>query len=151
MHTKWGGKGSPDPFYIKSKLSISLDQHSELLWSLFLLHDQVEVYQNILELRCWPLAFNFYKAFIKTKRGWKLVSLSHLKKFKFLRLCFINWLNFMAWLSLLIEIAANMCIIIICYPLCDTINFEINLSFLIKLSSYMKKKNLRIEKSFNMN
>ena len=34
----------------------------------------------------------------------------------------------------------NMCIAIICFPGCDVINFEINLSFLIKTFSYMTKK-----------
>ena len=38
---------------------------------------QVEVYQNILRLRCWPLAFILYKAFVKTNRGLELVILSH--------------------------------------------------------------------------
>ena len=30
-----------------------------------------------------------------------------------------------------------MCIVIICYPVCGVINFEINISFLIKPFSYM--------------
>ena len=42
-YTKCGGEASPRPF--KSKLSISLDQQSEMLQSLFLLYVQVEVYQ----------------------------------------------------------------------------------------------------------
>ena len=33
-----------------------------------LLYVQVEGYQNILKLRCRPLAFTSYKAFLKTKR-----------------------------------------------------------------------------------
>ena len=34
----------------------------------------------------------------------------------------------------------NMCITIVCFPVCDVINFEINLIFLIKLFFYMTKK-----------
>ena len=33
----------------------------------------------------------------------------------------------------------NMSIVIICFPICDVVNFEINLSFLIKPFSYMTK------------
>ena len=33
---------------------------------------------------------------------------------------------------LLLEILGNMCIVIIYCPVCDVINFEINLSFLIR-------------------
>ena len=33
---------------------------------------------------------------------------------KFFLLYFINWLNFIAWLHLLLEILANMCIAIVC-------------------------------------
>ena len=50
--TKCGGKTSTKPFYKESKLSISLDQHCDILYSLFLLYVQVEDYQNILKLRC---------------------------------------------------------------------------------------------------
>ena len=52
----------------------------------------------------------------------------------------INWPNFIAWLTLRLEILGNMCIVIICCPLCNAINFEINLSFFVKPSSYMTKK-----------
>ena len=37
-YVKCGGKTSPRPFSKKSKLSISLDQHSEVLHSLFSLY-----------------------------------------------------------------------------------------------------------------
>ena len=45
-------KLAPNPFLKKSILSISLDQQSEMLYSLFLWSSQMEVYQNILKLRC---------------------------------------------------------------------------------------------------
>ena len=51
-YTKCGGENSSRLFYKKSKLRISLDQQSEMLYRLFLLYVQVEVYQNILKLRC---------------------------------------------------------------------------------------------------
>ena len=50
-YTNSGGEGSPRPFYKETKLSISLDQQSEMLKSLFSLYVQVKVYQNILKLR----------------------------------------------------------------------------------------------------
>ena len=40
-----------------------------------------------------------------------------------------NWPNFIAWLLLLFEILGNMCIVIVYYPGCDVMDFEINLSF----------------------
>ena len=42
------GETSPRPFSKKSKLSIFLDQQSEVLQSLSLLFIQVEDYQNVL-------------------------------------------------------------------------------------------------------
>ena len=44
----------------------------------------------------------------------------------------INWPNFIAWLPLFLEVLGNMCIDIICCPVCDVINFENNHSFHIK-------------------
>ena len=44
--TKCGEEASPNSFSKKSKLSISLDQQSEILYSLILLYVQVENYQN---------------------------------------------------------------------------------------------------------
>ena len=46
----------PHPF-LKTKLNISLDQQPEILYSLFLLYIQIEKYQNMLRLKCWPLVF----------------------------------------------------------------------------------------------
>ena len=57
----------------------------------------------------------------------------------FLMLYFI-WLNFIAWLPLLLEILSNMCIVIICCPLWDVIDFEINHSFLFTPFLYMTKR-----------
>ena len=73
---------------------------------------------------------------------------------KFITLYCIDWPSLIAWLSLLHEILGNICIIIICYPVCDVINFEIKHSFLIKLFFYIIKKSgwkckyLKNKKSF---
>ena len=39
----------------------------------------------------------------------------------------INWPNFIVSLALLLQILSNMYIVIICFPVYDIINFEINL------------------------
>ena len=61
QHTKYGGEASTNTFYKKLKLSISLDQQSEVLKSLLLWYVQVKVYQNILKLMCCTLAFTLFK------------------------------------------------------------------------------------------
>ena len=48
---KCGVEASLKPVFKILKLSISLDQQSEILQSMFLLYVQAEVYQNILKLR----------------------------------------------------------------------------------------------------
>ena len=62
---KWGGEASPRGFNEKSKLSIYICINSIYL---FFLYVQVEIYQNILKLRCWPIVFILYKAFLKNKK-----------------------------------------------------------------------------------
>ena len=67
---------------------------------------------------------------------------------------FIDWPNFIAWLSLLFQILGNMRIVIICCPVPDVIIFEINHSFMIKPLFYITKKpgqkfkHLKNEKGF---
>ena len=41
----------------------------------------------------------------------------------FLMLYSINGPNFIVWLSLLLEILGNICVVIICFPVCDVIYF----------------------------
>ena len=78
-YTTCGGEAIPKLFYKKLKLSISLDQHFEMLSSLFLFCVQVEVYKNIFKSRCRSLAFTLYKAFFcffyKARPGASLASL----------------------------------------------------------------------------
>ena len=76
------------------------------------------------------LNFNFLD------KGLGIVSLAHFvydfSTKMFLMLDCINWPKFIAWLRLLLEILGNMCIAIACYPGCDVMDFEINLTFLIQ-------------------
>ena len=51
-YTKCGEETSPKPFYKESKLKISLTQQTDMLSNLVFLYVQVEVYQNVLKLRC---------------------------------------------------------------------------------------------------
>ena len=62
------------PFSKKSKLSISLNELSKVLYSLPLLYVKLRTIQNILKLSWRPLAFNSYNAFLKNKK-WSGTSL----------------------------------------------------------------------------
>ena len=101
--------------------------------NLFLLYTRVEVYQNILKLRC----LRCYIVCHSTKV-----------------LYFIIWPNFIAWLPLPLEIFGNIFILVICCPVCEVINFVINFSFVIKplfcitKKSKQKCKYLKSGKSF---
>ena len=65
--TKYGREPFPRPFSKKSKLSVSLDQRSKGLYSLFLLY--AKWWAIKLKLRsCRPLAFTSYKAFLKINK-----------------------------------------------------------------------------------
>ena len=66
----------------------------------------------------------------------------------FLMLYSINWPNLIVWLPLLHEILSNICIAIVCFPVCDVINFEINLIFLIKPFFYMTENSRQKFKYF---
>ena len=86
----------------------------------------------------------YIKFFQKTKSGLELVSLPYFlhnvwRKI-FIMLYSMNWPNFIAWLSLFLEISGNMYIAIFYFPVCDVINFENNFSFLTKPLPYMTKK-----------
>ena len=85
---------------------------------------QFESCQNILKLSCRPLAFTSYKTFLKNKKRPR-TSLPT-------SFYFINWLNFIVWLPLIRGLLGNMCIVIVCQPGFDVINFETNLIFLIR-------------------
>ena len=95
-------------------------------------------YWKILKQRCWPLAFTVLKN-EKRSRTSLPASFSALFGEKIsLTFYSINWPNFIVWLPLLLEMLGNMCIVSLAG--CDLINFEINLSFLIKTFYHMTKK-----------
>ena len=111
---KYGGETSPRSFSEKLKLSISSTQWPKVLYCLFLLHLKwraIEIYWN-------EAADLHIRLFKKIKRGLELISLPHfLPNFRrkiFLLLYSINRPGFFAWLPLLHELLANMCIAIAC-------------------------------------
>ena len=67
------------------------------------------------------------------QKGLGLASPPHFV-YDFLRKIFLvlslNWPIFHVWLPLLLDIMGNICIVIICCPVCDVIIFEINQSLL---------------------
>ena len=84
---------------------------------------------------------NFFKE-IKKRSGTSLPAWSHFPhnfwRKIFILICSINWPNFIVWLLLLCEVLGNMCIAIVCKPGCDVMNFEVNLTFLIKKEKFKK-------------
>ena len=66
----------------------------------------------------------------------------------------ISWANVIVWWPFFLEVSGNMCIIIVCCPVCDVINFEIYLSFftkpfsLLTQNSEQKLKYTKNKKSF---
>ena len=103
-----------------------------------------------IKFRCRPLAFTSCKTSLKNKKtpGTSL-PISLLPDFWrkiVLLLYYSKWSNFIFWLLLLREILGNMCIIIICLPSWDFINFEINFYNRAVLSTWPKSK----DKDLNM-
>ena len=83
-------------------------------------------------MNCWPrdmIKFDF------SKKGQELVSSQHFvydfSRKLFLMLYSINWANLIVWLPLILEISGNLCILIVCYPVCDVVNFKITFAFLL--------------------
>ena len=72
-YTKCGKKTIARPFSKESKLSISLDQWSKVLFCFYCMASWR--LWNLLKLSCRPLAFTSYKAFLKWGR--ELVSQPH--------------------------------------------------------------------------
>ena len=62
------------------------------------------------------------------------------KKNFFFMLYSLNWPNFIAWLSLFLNIFGTTCVTVVCLLGCDVTNFEIILIFLIKPFCYKTKK-----------
>ena len=66
----------------------------------------------------------------------------------------VNSTNFVVCWPFVLEILSNICMVILCLPVCEVINFKINVSILIKLFSQMTKKvrikNGRTERTFKI-
>ena len=93
-----------------------------------------------------------YIKLLKIKRGLELVSLPYSihdswRKI-FLTLYFFKWPISLPDCLYFLRHWVKMCIVIICCPVCDVINFEINHSFLIKLFFYINKKSAQKCKYF---
>ena len=145
-YTKCGGEASSRPFYKKSKIDhIS----GSTAWNAIKFAFSICPSRG---LRKRKSADHFYliESFKKTKSHQELVFLHHfLHDFQrkiFLNLYFVNWPNCIAWLRFFFEILGNMYIVVTHCPVCDVINFESNLRFLIKPFFYLSQK-LRIKES----
>ena len=117
LYAKCDWETSPRTFSENFNLSISLDQKSKVLCSLYLLHAKLRAIKTF-----WNLADHFLlphiTLFYKIKRGLSLGSLPHFQhnvwRKIFLLLYSINWPSFTLRLALLREILGNMCIAIVC-------------------------------------
>ena len=126
-HThKLGWRNYSKAFSKKSKLRISLDQWSKVLYSLFLLYPHLRAIEIQWNQAAYHLFLPYIKLFQKTKRSLKLVSLIH-----FLHDFLFYWLNLIVWLPLVREKLSNTCIVIVCQPGWDIINFKIKVIFII--------------------
>ena len=70
-YTKCGGETIPRPFSKKSKLSISRDQYSKVLYSLFLFClycSPRSGLSKVIETKMQTIYFYSYKAFFKNKK-----------------------------------------------------------------------------------
>ena len=86
---------------------------------------------NFIRLQTVDLQICLVLIFLKGSEARLLYHILYFWRKIFLILNFINWPNFIIWLSLLLEILGNICIVVICCPVC---NFEINCSFLRSIS-----------------
>ena len=90
---------------------------------------------------CWQLALTSYKTGTSLPA---LFSTWFLRKNISLLLYPINWPVFIRWFSLVCETLGNMCIVTVCYPGCDVISFQVNLSnqAFLSLDQKLKRKML---------
>ena len=106
---------------------------------------------------CWSrdmLNFSFSEKDLELFLRYILYMIFQKKNFFFM-LYSLNWPNFIAWLSLFLNIFGTICVTVVCLPGCDVINFQIILIFLIKPFCYKTKKSkeklkyLENEKSYS--
>ena len=120
----------------------------------------IRYFKNKVFVTCLFLVYSLYKVFSKNQKSSETIPTAlfwhDFWRKIFLTLYSINWRNSLAWLPLVFEIFDNIRIAIICFLVCDTINFEINLGFPITLFSYITKSSkkylyiLRTKKALNI-
>ena len=117
------------------KLSISLDEKFKISYSLFYRMPSWGL-SNDIETKLQATYFYLIKLFQKAKRGLELVSLPHFLDNIWRKICLslfsIKWPNFIFWLLLLRKMFGKIYIVIVYWPGCNVINYEINLIVLIK-------------------
>ena len=104
----------PESFLKKSKLSISLDQQSKVLYSLFLLYARLRTIKIYWNWATYHLLLPYMKLFFQSKSGTSLsvsFSASFFKKKKKFMLYSITRPNFIAWLPLLRERYWAICVL----------------------------------------
>ena len=112
-YTECSGETIPWPFSKKSKLSISLDQQSKVLYSLFLLCARLRTIKIYWNWATYHLLLPYMKLFFQSESGTSLTvsfSASFFKKKKFI-LYSITRPNFIVWLPLLRERYWAICIL----------------------------------------
>ena len=112
-YTECSGETIPWPFSKKSKLSISLDQQSKVLYGLFLLYARLRTIKIYWTWATYHLLLPYMKLFFQSESGTSLTvsfSASFFKKKKFI-LYSITRPNFIVWLPLLRERYWAICIL----------------------------------------
>ena len=104
------------------------------------------IYNKNKQYKTWDywsrevLNFDFSEKGLGSRNSFSTIFSACFLKKNLFHVISINWPNFIVWLPLLLEIWCNKCIIIVCFSGCSVMNFEINLSFLIKAFFYIIKK-----------
>ena len=112
-YTECSGETIPWPFSKKSKLSISLDQQSKVLYGLFLLYARLRTIKIYWNWATYHLLLPYMKLFFQSESGTSLTvsfSASFFKKKKFI-LYSITRPNFIVWLPLLRERYWAICVL----------------------------------------
>ena len=112
-YTECSGETIPWPFSKKSKLSISLDQQSKVLYGLFLLYARLRTIKIYWNWATYHLLLPYMKLFFQSESGTSLTvsfSASFFKKKKFI-LYSITRPNFIVWLPLLRERYWTICVL----------------------------------------
>ena len=101
-----------------------MDQQSQVPHSLSFLYVQVKDYKSMLKLSSWPRVFTSYKA----KEVWSWSPCSNIGMI-------FTEKHFLRYILSTDRISLSACFYFlnfVCFPVCDIMNFEIYLSFLIK-------------------